>query len=180
MRVLGAPLDRAMRPPANQPDYGWDGKDYEVHERANNHMAPQELRTKGPFPMARKGRLKRRDQPPKPIDRSIEHPSNPDQDAAEPPQVVKRVDEGCEDEVRHKRCPNRGEEQEHRPMRNRRLERQNDGRAEFESHAGLLFGAPNGQRISGERRAEGDERVRCMRVLGRRSLTILKIHSCRG
>ena len=25
---------------------------------------------------------------------------------------------------------------------------------------------PNGQRISGERRAEGDERVRCMRVLG--------------
>ena len=28
------------------------------------------------------------------------------------------------------------------------------------------FGAPNGQRISGERRAEGDERVRCMRVLG--------------
>ena len=27
---------------------------------------------------------------------------------------------------------------------------------------------PNGQRISGERRAEGDERVRCMRVLGRR------------
>ena len=29
------------------------------------------------------------------------------------------------------------------------------------------FVAPNGQRISGERRAEGDERVRCMRVLGR-------------
>lgn len=28
------------------------------------------------------------------------------------------------------------------------------------------FGPPNGQRISGERRAEGDERVRCMRVLG--------------
>ena len=26
---------------------------------------------------------------------------------------------------------------------------------------------PNGQRISGERRAEGDERVRSMRVLGR-------------
>jgi hypothetical protein len=25
---------------------------------------------------------------------------------------------------------------------------------------------PNGKRISGERRAEGDERVRCMRVLG--------------
>ena len=25
---------------------------------------------------------------------------------------------------------------------------------------------PNGQRISGERGAEGDERVRCMRVLG--------------
>ena len=25
---------------------------------------------------------------------------------------------------------------------------------------------PNGQRISGERRAEGDERVRCMRVSG--------------
>ena len=29
---------------------------------------------------------------------------------------------------------------------------------------------PNGQRISGERRAEGDERVRCMRVLGRAEL----------
>ena len=28
------------------------------------------------------------------------------------------------------------------------------------------FVPPNGQRISGERRAEGDERVRCMRVLG--------------
>ena len=27
-------------------------------------------------------------------------------------------------------------------------------------------GLPNGQRISGERGAEGDERVRCMRVLG--------------
>ena len=30
----------------------------------------------------------------------------------------------------------------------------------------LSIPAPNGQRISGERRAEGDERVRCMRVLG--------------
>ena len=30
------------------------------------------------------------------------------------------------------------------------------------------FQPPNGQRISGERRAEGDERVRCMRVLGSR------------
>ena len=28
------------------------------------------------------------------------------------------------------------------------------------------FLPPNGQRISGERRADGDERVRCMRVLG--------------
>ena len=30
------------------------------------------------------------------------------------------------------------------------------------------FRRPNGQRISGERRAEGDERVRCMGVLGSR------------
>ena len=32
--------------------------------------------------------------------------------------------------------------------------------------ANALISRPNGQRISGERRAEGDERVRCMRVLG--------------
>ena len=32
------------------------------------------------------------------------------------------------------------------------------------------FRPPNGQRISGERRAEGDERVRCMRVLGGRQV----------
>ena len=30
--------------------------------------------------------------------------------------------------------------------------------------------APNGQRVSGERRAEGNERVRCMRKLGGASL----------
>ena len=37
---------------------------------------------------------------------------------------------------------------------------------------------PNGQRISGERRAEGDERVRCMRVLGAgpdASLSVLRL-----
>src|SRR5215472_12777065 len=31
--------------------------------------------------------------------------------------------------------------------------------------------APNGWRVSGERRAEGDERVRCTRVLGRPPVT---------
>jgi len=30
----------------------------------------------------------------------------------------------------------------------------------------MVLPPPNGWRISGERRAEGDERVRCMRVLG--------------
>jgi hypothetical protein len=40
------------------------------------------------------------------------------------------------------------------PCRNRRA-------AECDS------GLPNGWRVSGERRAEGDERVRCTRVLGR-------------
>src|SRR5262249_48917138 len=29
------------------------------------------------------------------------------------------------------------------------------------------YSAPNGWRVSGERRAEGDERVRCTRMLGR-------------
>jgi len=33
------------------------------------------------------------------------------------------------------------------------------------------FGLPNGWRVSGERRAEGDERVRCTRVLGGWDLT---------
>ena len=31
------------------------------------------------------------------------------------------------------------------------------------------YALPNGRRVSGERRAEGDERVRCTRVLGRRA-----------
>ncbi|MGC2183631.1 MAG: hypothetical protein WA637_10150, partial [Terriglobales bacterium] len=30
----------------------------------------------------------------------------------------------------------------------------------------LLLPLPNGRRVSGERRAEGDERVRCTRALG--------------
>ena len=33
---------------------------------------------------------------------------------------------------------------------------------------------PNGRRVSGERRAEGDERVRCMRVLGGWTITRLR------
>ena len=43
-----------------------------------------------------------------------------------------------------------------------------DGAAERAVPGRSLATSPNGQRISGERRAEGDERVRCMRVLGRR------------
>ena len=35
--------------------------------------------------------------------------------------------------------------------------------------------APNGQRISGERRVEGDERVRCMRVLGGLAVDVLAV-----
>jgi hypothetical protein len=34
------------------------------------------------------------------------------------------------------------------------------------AHGTQLPRPSNGQRISGERRAEGDERVRCVRVLG--------------
>ena len=36
--------------------------------------------------------------------------------------------------------------------------------------------APNGRRVSGERGAEGDERVRCMRVLGRSTLAPILSH----
>ena len=44
-----------------------------------------------------------------------------------------------------------------------------DAQAEHDQHPVAVIcplKPPNGQRISGERRAEGDERVRCMRVLG--------------
>jgi hypothetical protein len=37
----------------------------------------------------------------------------------------------------------------------------------------MLFKGPNGLRVMGERRAEGDERVRCMDVHARRRLNNL-------
>ena len=49
------------------------------------------------------------------------------------------------------------------PNPDERLERDH---AESIRRTDCDFRPPNGQRISGERRAEGDERVRCMRVLG--------------
>src|SRR4029077_939728 len=60
-------------------------------------------------------------------------------------------------------------------------------RANTATLATMMLPPPNGQRISGERRAEGDERVRCLRVLGggtrwslcHRQLDEKLVNSCR-
>ena len=46
-------------------------------------------------------------------------------------------------------------------------DRQESSDGLLDDFSSVVHESPNGWRVSGERRAEGDERVRCTRVLGR-------------
>jgi hypothetical protein len=74
-----------------------------------------------------------------------------------------RLDAGRENEAR----PDGVQDRNHDARDDESSDREVDHAVSHGSHI-REYALPNGWRVSGERRAEGDERVRCTRVLGSR------------